>query len=65
MDCVLKRNTANTVWKNITSMAVDNTVNTWEPLVDLAVDVAFQVARLCVLLDRLGRFYVIFDQVVW
>ena len=45
-------------------MAVDNTVNTWEPLVDLAVDVALQVARLCVLLDRFGRFYVIFDQVV-
>jgi hypothetical protein len=52
MYCVPQRNATNTVRKYLTAMAMHDTVYTRKSLVDLAMNVSFQIARLRVLLYR-------------
>ena len=65
MNGVLQWHTTDAVWQHVTRMTMHNAVDVREALVDLAVDMALDVARLRVLLDSFGGLDVVFDEVVW
>jgi hypothetical protein len=57
-------NTTDAVGQYVSCVTMHYAVYTWEALVDLAVNMTFDVARLCILLNSLSRLDVILDQVV-
>lgn len=62
--CVLERYPADAIGQYIACMTMHYAVDVREPLVYLAMNVALEVARFRVLLNRIGGFNVVLDKVI-